>query len=210
MEHSTSKNDFFNNNKQTIIVGTSIAVIVITLIIGIITLNSSNVGIKEKKAEDTLTGEWNALDPPNISDLLNTIVENNGIPKEFLDIFGPPIYQLAKIIILDNIYMEKIIFTDNGNMYLSFGELSGGKLSINIGTITYSDIGNNKLLINYMVGNVSGELTGGLDIVVASGSASGSVSIPGSISYVSTYSIEGDLLTLDLFGYETTFQRVTD
>lgn len=200
MEHSASKNDFFNNNKQTIIVGTSIAVIIITLIIGIVTLNNRSIDTKQE--EYTLTGEWNALNPPNISDLLNTIIENNGIPKEFLDIFGPPIYQLAKIVILDNIYMEKIIFTDNGNMYLSFGELSGGKLSINIGTITYSDIGDNKILINYMVGNVSGELS---SVVV-----SGSVSISGSISYISTYSIEGDLLTLDLFGYETTFQRVTE
>lgn len=200
MEHSASKNDFFNNNKQTIIVGTSIAVIIITLIIGIVTLNNRSIDTKQE--EYTLTGEWNALNPPNISDLLNTIIENNGIPKEFLDIFGPPIYQLAKIVILDNIYMEKIIFTDNGNMYLSFGELSGGKLSINIGTITYSDIGDNKILINYMVGDVSGELS--IEVI------SGSVSIPGSISYVSTYSIEGDLLTLDLFGYEMTFQRVTE
>lgn len=84
----------------------------------------------------------------------------------------------------DNITLS---FTESGNMRIKIGPVSPS-----IGKFTYEDLGD-KIVINYEC-----------DATVFG------IGIPINVSYTAKYDVDGDTMTLDLFGYRTKFKRVED
>lgn len=84
----------------------------------------------------------------------------------------------------DNITMT---FTESGNMRIKIGSVSPS-----IGKFTYEDLGD-EIIINFEC-----------DATVFG------FGIPINLSYTAKYSVDGDSMTLDLFGYRTKFSRVEE
>lgn len=80
-----------------------------------------------------------------------------------------------------------LTFTESGNMRIKIGSVSPS-----IGKFTYEDLGD-EIIINFEC-----------DATVFG------FGIPINFSYTAKYDVDGDTMTLDLFGYRTKFKRVED
>lgn len=139
------------------------------------------LGGSKKEKEYSVVGEWNSRDLMNLEDMFVDILETQ-VGLDFSTARA-----VAELLGMDD--EQAVItfwFTDSGAIHLS-----AGGLSIGGDPLSYEILDKDTMLLRFAM-NVDLWAT----------------TIPINISYTADYKVTEDRLTLDLFGYKVTFDRL--
>lgn len=163
-----------SESQKKLMMKIGIAVVIVAVIVGIIAMI---VNLVSKK--NTIVGEWKSQDLVDLADAFEGLLEAEGFSgweaELVVGVLG---------IAADEITMT---FTESGRV-----DLKIGGFSVNVGTFTYEDMGD-EVALNY---DCDASVFG--------------IGIPIHLSYTAKYNVDGDTMTLDLFGYRTKFRRVEE
>lgn len=134
---------------------------------------------KKSQKENSLVGEWHSQDLIDLGDILEEKLEDQGINTMIAGALGSMLESMEGKL--------NLTMTENGNLYIGTGDLL-----LSIGEFTYENIGDGTILLVWR-GDIS---VLGIGTQVA-------------IAYRSEYELDGDILHLDLFGFDATFVRYT-
>ena len=135
--------------------------------------------LKKTQKTNSLVGEWHSQDLIDLGDILEEKLEDQGINTMIAGALGSMLESMEGKL--------NLTMTENGNLYMGTGDLL-----LSIGEFTYEDIGDGTMLLVWR-GDIS---VLGIGTQVA-------------IAYRSEYELDGDILHLDLFGFDATFVRYT-
>lgn len=157
-------------DKKKLIAGICGGVIVILLICMIILLVGKSAKEKSDEKEASVIGEWSSEDLSNLGSIMGEAV--GGMSGE-----------AVAFVIGDALGEATITFSENGNLYISFYDVS-----VTLGKFTYELISGSRMRLAYEI-----------EIPVLGNAVT--------LSYNASYKVNKDTMTLDFFGQKITLDR---